>query len=209
MKEVKLKRYAGPFESPPFEHYIQSPIGLVPKDNGKDVHLIFHLSYPRKGGQSVNANTDKDLCSVTYPSFDQAIQLCLEAGKCCFLCKSDMTSAFRNLGIKKKHWKYLLMKAELPLDGKVYFFVDKCLPFGSSISCAHFQALSATVAFLVSWRTGEKLINYLDDYLFVALLKALCEQQLRVFLDICDQIKFPVSLDKTFWGPTRWFSLGC
>ena len=35
MKEVKLKRYAGRFEKPPFEFYIQSPIGLVPKDNGK------------------------------------------------------------------------------------------------------------------------------------------------------------------------------
>ena len=35
MKEVKLKRVAGPFESPLFKHYIQSPIGLVPKDGGK------------------------------------------------------------------------------------------------------------------------------------------------------------------------------
>ena len=33
MKEVKLKRYAGPFERIPFDDdYIQSPIGLVPKD---------------------------------------------------------------------------------------------------------------------------------------------------------------------------------
>ena len=33
MKEVKLKRYAGPFrkEDLPFKNYIQSPIGLVPK----------------------------------------------------------------------------------------------------------------------------------------------------------------------------------
>ena len=36
MKEVKAKRYAGPFKSIPFEYYIQSPIGLVPKDNGTD-----------------------------------------------------------------------------------------------------------------------------------------------------------------------------
>ena len=35
MKEVKLKRYAGPFEMVPFENFIQSPIGLVPKDGGK------------------------------------------------------------------------------------------------------------------------------------------------------------------------------
>ena len=46
MKEVKLKRYAGPFDRPPYENYIQSPIGLVPKDSGKSVRLIFHLSYP-------------------------------------------------------------------------------------------------------------------------------------------------------------------
>ena len=29
MKEVKEKRYAGPFPEIPFENYIQSPIGLV------------------------------------------------------------------------------------------------------------------------------------------------------------------------------------
>ena len=38
MKEVKLKCYAGPYKTIPFsEDYIQSPIGLVPKDNGKDM----------------------------------------------------------------------------------------------------------------------------------------------------------------------------
>ena len=35
MKEVKEGRYVGPFEQIPFEEdYIQSPIGLVPKDGG-------------------------------------------------------------------------------------------------------------------------------------------------------------------------------
>ena len=45
MKEVKLGRYAGPFKKPPFKYFIQSPIGLVSKDNGKDTRLIFHLSF--------------------------------------------------------------------------------------------------------------------------------------------------------------------
>ena len=45
MKEIKAKRFAGPFEQIPFTNYIQSPIGLVPKDGGKDHRLIFHLSY--------------------------------------------------------------------------------------------------------------------------------------------------------------------
>ena len=48
MKEVQAKRYAGPFRDPPFEFFIQSPIGLVPKDKGRKTRLIFHLSDPRK-----------------------------------------------------------------------------------------------------------------------------------------------------------------
>ena len=32
MKEVALKRYAGPYDEIPYNYYIQSPIGLVPKD---------------------------------------------------------------------------------------------------------------------------------------------------------------------------------
>ena len=59
MKEVKELRYAGPFREIPFPYYIQSPIGLVPKD-GTDTRLIFHLSHPRGRGTSVNANTPKD-----------------------------------------------------------------------------------------------------------------------------------------------------
>ena len=32
MKEVQARRYAGPFVNPPFDdHFVQSPIGLVPK----------------------------------------------------------------------------------------------------------------------------------------------------------------------------------
>ena len=54
MGEVELNRYAGPFLEPPFENFIQSPIGLVPKDGGKKMRLIFHLSHPRIDGTSVN-----------------------------------------------------------------------------------------------------------------------------------------------------------
>ena len=31
MKEVQNQRYAGPYREPPFDHFIHSPIGLVPK----------------------------------------------------------------------------------------------------------------------------------------------------------------------------------
>ena len=208
MKEVKLKRYAGPFKEIPFEHYIQSPIGLVPKDNGKDTRLIFHLSYPRNSGKSVNENTPKEWCTVKYPDFNKAIQLCLQAGRYCNVSKSDMKSAFRNLGIKKSHWKFLIMMAESPIDGNIYYFVDKCLPFGAAISCAHFQAFSDAVAHIVKVKTKADNVNYLDDFLFVALLKAICNTHLDKFLEICQEINFPVSLEKTFRGATLMTFLG-
>ena len=39
MKEVKLGRFAGPFDKIPYKYFIQSPIGLVPKDGGKATRL--------------------------------------------------------------------------------------------------------------------------------------------------------------------------
>ena len=132
MKEVDKKRYAGPFESIPFKHFIQSPIGLVPKDQGKDTRLIFHLSYP-KTGKSVNSETDREKCKVVYPDFNKAIQLCVRVGaNACiintedyqpiFAGKSDMKSAFRNVPISKRDFMLLIMKAKNPKDGKIYFF---------------------------------------------------------------------------------------
>ena len=208
MKEVKLKRFAGPFKKIPYEHYIQSPIGLVSKDHGRDTRLIFHLSYPRGTGRSLNSNTPKHKCTVKYPTFDDAVRLCIKAGKSCTIAKSDMKSAFRNICIKIAHFRFLLMKAESPLDNKTYYFVDKCLPFGAAISCALFQAFSDAIAHIVTYLTGEDNINYLDDYLFAALLKALCNNQVKVFLEVCHYIKFPVAIEKTFWASTQLVFLG-
>ena len=208
MKEVKLGRYAGPYENIPLDKFIQSPIGLVPKDNGTKTRLIFHLSYPKDGTTSLNFNTPKQLCRVKYCEFDQAVKRCIEEGVGCSMAKSDMSSAFRNLGIKKEHWAYLIMKAKSPFDGKTYYFVDKCLPFGASISCAHFQEFSNAVAYLVKCRTSKRSINYLDDYFFAALYKMLCDQQVQSFIDLCNEIRFPVSMEKTVWGTTQITFLG-
>ena len=208
MKEVKAKRYAGPFSKIPFENYIQSPIGLIPKDGGRDTRLIFHLSYPRSKGTSLNVNTPKELCSVKYPDFSKVIELCRKAGINCKLSKSDMKSVFCNLGVLRKHWRWLVMKAQSPIDSKLYYFVDKCLPFGTAISCLHFQAFSNAVAHIIKYKTKQENVNYLDDFLFIALLEAFCNAQINLFLQVCKQIKFPVSLEKTFFSSTQMVFLG-
>ena len=209
MKEVKLHRYAGPFKEIPFQdHFIQSPIGLVPKDGGADTRLIFHLSHPRGRGTSVNANTPEDLCKVVYPMFDDAIKLCLKEGRDCKLGKSDAKAAFRNLGIRPEDFWLLVMKAKSPIDGKFYYFVDKALPFGASISCSHFQRVSNGIAHIIKYRAGRPNVNYLDDFLFAALMRLHCNRQIQTFLDVCEQVGMPVNFEKTFWATTCLTFLG-
>ena len=119
MKEVEAGHYAGPFEEIPFEDYIQSLIGLVPKAGNK-TRLIFHLSYEfdktRKSEDknannltSMNGCTPKELCTVRYNDLDDAIKKCIllsekaeiiNGHKVIFLGKTDLSSAFRVLPLK-------------------------------------------------------------------------------------------------------------
>ena len=95
-----------------------------------------------------------------------------------------------------------------PKTDITHYFVDKCLPFGSSISCAHFQAVSDAIAYVVKYRTKEDTLNYLDDYFFAAFFKYYCDWQVNQFTQVCKEIRFPVSLEKTFRGTTLLTFLG-
>ena len=208
MTEVKDGRFVGPFQEVPYKHFIQSPIGLVPKDKGTKTRLIFHLSYP-KNGESVNSGIPEKYCTVRYPDFEQAVKLCLAAGNSCKISRSDISRAFCNVPLSPKQWPLLIMKAANPKNGKVYYFVDKCLPFGSSISCRIFQEISSAIAYLVKEKShGCPNLSYLDDFFFCALMKCFCDQQVQTFLDLCKDIGFPVTMEKTEWGSTFMTFLG-
>ena len=119
IKEVHAKRFTGPYEEVPFEYFIQSPIRWVPKDGGLETRLIFHLSHPKGGTFSVNTNTPKELCTVEYSDFDEAVRICLNHVKKnplqpIFVAKSDFLSAFRNLGLHLGSWLWTVLKAQSP-----------------------------------------------------------------------------------------------
>ena len=120
MKEVQAGRIAGPFDQIPYQNYMQSPIGLVPKAGGK-TRLIFHLSYDFADGRSLNHHTPKSICTVQYNDLDAAVSSCLTISKLTpnksvFLAKTDLMSAFRMLPIQKNHWRWLIMTAEDPTE---------------------------------------------------------------------------------------------
>ena len=219
-KIMKDKRFGGPFREVPFPRYIQSPIGLVPKAGGK-TRLIFHLSYnfsERHKDQSVNSFIPRDLCSVRYNDLDAAVQACLGISRLAvevtgsgymYVGKSDFLSAFHQVPLNQKSWFCLILAAEDPRDKKLKFFVDKCLPFGASISCAIYQKFSDAIKHALCYRiTITCVINYLDDFLFIQYMIEKCNELIRSFLKLCAYINLPVAHEKTEWAAETVVFLG-
>ena len=128
-----------------------------------------------------------------------------------YLSKTDLSSAFRVLLLKIRCFCWLVFKARDPVDGRFKFFVDKCLPFGVSISCAFYQNFSDAIKFIMDWRVGKRgkaINNYLDDFLFMSLMKKWCNEMVANFLQLCEQLKLPVALEKTEWASTMLIFLG-
>ena len=219
MTEIEAKHFAGPFKLTdlPVENFVQSPIGLVPK-SGNKTRLIFHLSYKFKNvNKSINFYTPVKLASVKYNDLDKAIRDCIQLMEelgisVIFFSKSDLKNAFRVLPLLLAHHSLLVMKAQHPETGVWYYFIDMCLPFGASISCAHFQQFSNGLKAIVEHRANKILrtliTNYLDDFLFIYVTQNGCNEIVMIFLRTCQDINFPVSHNKTEWASPLMVFLG-
>ena len=224
MKEVEVRRYARLFDEPPFEYFIQSPVGLVPKADDQ-TRLIFHLSFDfSEEERSVNFYTLKELCSVKYQDLDFTVSNIMkllegnnsEVGTIVWFSSSDLRSAFRILPLKPGVWWVSVLKMVNPNTRKWCYFVDKCLPFRSSISCSHFQRFSNTLAHIWKYLMvvnslnmySPAVTNYLDDFLFVERSEEICNKLIDVFLEMCRTLSIPVAFNKTEWASTRIVFLG-
>ena len=119
--ERSAGRMSGPWPASDSLHV--SPIGLVPKGHdGVTWRMIVDLSYPR--GQSVNDCIPSNLCSLSYPSVDDAVDYVMELGRFMQMVKLDLKSAYRILPIHPCDRSVLGVSWE----GQVY--LDHCLPFG-------------------------------------------------------------------------------
>lgn len=200
-KEVSLGRMAGPFDEIPFPTFRVSPVGLVPKKDG-DFRLIHHLSYP--DFNSVNYFIDPDICKVKYSNIDEAVLMIQLLGQGTLLAKTDLKSAFRLLPIYPGDFDLLGIK----LGDKYYF--DKCLPFGSKLSCALFNKFSTFLHWLTSKKSGsQNIIHYLDDFLFAGRSDdSICKHTLHIFHLICARLGVPIADDKTVEPTTCLTFLG-
>ena len=217
LKEVNLKRFAVPYSDIPFEHYIQSPVGLVPKANGQ-TRLIFHLSYDfPNGNKLVNSLIPHEACTVHYRDLDYAVKQCLKLlkvnpGTKLWFGVSDLKSAFRLIPLKRGCWFLLIMKARNPRTGQWAYFMDKCLPFGASISCKIFQRFSNALEHITQYKLEHipqrAITNYLDDFLKISISESLCNEMLKTFHEVCDYLAVPLAKEKTVWAALRLVFLG-
>lgn len=212
MKEVEVKRISGPYLSPPYPSFIQSPVTLIPKkgstssDPIENTRLIFDLSYPH--GESLNDYTPQEYKSVDYPLFDKAILMCLKEGKACYLSKTDCKSAFLMLPLARDQFHWVIMKCPHPETGVEYYFCLKTVCFGSETSCYLYMKLSNALAHIFRYRTGGDISNLLDDFMTCKSDKTGCNGYLRAFMNICALINLPLAEEKTCFACQEMVFLG-
>ena len=118
-----------------------------------------------------------------------------------FFGKTDAVSTFHLLPMQPGDRCYLVLKATHPVTKELFYFVDKCLPFGASISWALFQKFSDALAYITEKKLSFWMVitNYLDNFLFIAYTIALCKEAMEQFMVVCSRVGCPISKEKTEW----------
>ena len=154
----------------------------------------------------MNYHTPAHITKVKYKDLDYAVKLCLklcskDGKQTVYMGKTDAHSAFRILPLQMGSWKWVLMAAFNPANNEWVYFVEKCLPFGASVSCAHFQRFSDALKYLAEFK-------YLDDFIFLGLCEKICNLLIQQFLELCLEVGVPISDEKTEWATTLLVFLG-
>ena len=161
----------------------------MPKSNPGEFRLIFDLSYPQ--GASINSGISREDASVSYTKFDEVVTMVRHEGPGSFLVKVDIKSAFRLLPIHPQDFPLLGME----FQGK--FFIDKCLPFGLSVSCALFEKFSCFLEWHIRNATdSEMLIHYLDDFCGCQKDFKKAELLLKIILSSFETLGVPIAQEK-------------
>lgn len=68
--------------------------------------------------------------------------------------------------------------------------MDKCMPMGLSVSCAHFEWFSCFLEWAVQYRMGVAYtMHYLDNFLFAGPQdSSTCDCLLQAFTDLCQEL---------------------
>jgi len=211
-REINLNRKIGPFLQPPFENFVGSPMGAIPKKRSMPVkwRIINDLSWP--AGQSINNHIDKDSFSCSYDTMDAAITHLKILGKGALMSKLDLSDAFRHILVHREDWELLGSTWPVEIDGSIQlaYFFDAFLPFGLRSSPALFLRFADTMATIMQFRGVSPTWHYLDDFWTCGPAKphTQCYSNLDIMLQTCRDLGFTVNPDKTVQPCTKLELLG-
>lgn len=172
------------------EWFISSPLGLVPKSNGK-WRRIHHLSYPL--GKSVNCHIKEKYGALEYTSFDEAVALVIRIGRGAILIKKDLADAFRHIPVAESDWLLLGFSWE-----EVYF-MERFLPFGLQTSPYLFDLFAKGLNWMLM-NAGWQTLHYLDDFLGVLESNILADKYEIFFSKLCRKLGFRINKSKNIQG---------
>ena len=188
--ELELGRIAGPFNSPPFDPMVCSPIGLIPKKEEGQFRMIHDLSFPK--GASVNDFVPREFATVKFESFDVFVDLLLELPQGALMAKADIQAAFRILPVHPDDYRLL----GFTWDGSIFY--DRRLPMGASSSCATFECLSNAVQWILKSFNVHWVTHIIDDFMFLGPPESgVCLSYLKFFITLAGALGIPINNKKT------------
>ena len=237
LKEVSLKRIAGPFDAIPDEFkddFHTSPCKIIPKKDPGSYRLLHNLSFPYDGS-SINCNIDDEKKRVTYESIIDAIKKICELLPGASLAKEDILDAFRLLPKHPTEFKKLFFS----IGDQI--FCDLAGSMGCSSICKMFEEVSSALHHIflnvhkllfrfctfpiprslqnshsllmrqqpsAVMESNGNLSHMVDDFLFINSSHRACEQDVANFHQLCQDLGIPIALHKSSRPDTSVIFLG-
>ena len=140
------------------------------------------------------SHMDPEDTKTQYQSFDCALHLVAKMGKPAYMSKGDIKSAFRIVPICKQDWHLLGIKIQQD------YYVDICLPFGASISCAIFEQVRTLLQWLAWCKAGHNIVCYLDDFFTAHHIQYVCDQIMSATHNSCQDVGVSMAPEKRVWA---------
>ena len=162
---------------------IVSAIGVIPKPDSSEVHLIHDCSQPEGLGVNMYASVDK----FSFQSIEDAIKL---LGPGYYMAKIDLRHAYRSIPIHCSNYRATGLKWKFKSCHKVTYFINTRLPFGGAWAPGIFHRVSQSVRRMMECRGFTAIVVYLDDFLVVGRTKAECQAAFEFLLQLLQDLGF-------------------
>ena len=193
--DVQKGRKAGPFNFPPFETFVGSPLGAFPRKRSNKYRVIHDLSWPP--GQSVNDYISAEDSSVHYISFDYVAQKVLNYGVGATMAKLDISDAYKHILVRPDDWDLLGCTWTDPHTGSIEYYIDLTLPFGLRSSAKLFTEFAYALKLCMIYGGATDVEHYLDDYVTIGPPDSpVADNNLDIMLSTCSLIGFEVNPSK-------------